>query len=639
MSRIPFSAALILALAVSLPADRDAAAEPDTVPATDPADPADPATHRPSDPMADFRLEEAILAMGAGDFERGLDLSLLVVMSNPKDARAHREAGRAAHALGRFQIAIDHLEAALRLQASQPDPEGRYLLGEAYYAAGRKNEAMRTHDQMRSELSPDTTNWMELLWLARVHARRKQLREADRIYLGLLKRDPSSEEVQIARIEAYTLSRKWKQAEKLLRQFIAGHPNHQRAPEMLAWILEAQEKGGEERKIRSTLAGDPTRAETRLLIDHARALERGGEYRAAISRYEEALNRVDEGGAEIPDELEVRAAVTRLRYRISPETAVAGGSFIDPSGAIHRTRAGVALPASDQVTLALVATGEYVGDGAAPGAMPTGGARVGSVDTSVIAGQGGMIAGSLTLITSYFSFDDRQSSARLGSAFDLRVGQGKPLQLHAMGNLNTPWREAASTLREGGRETGGTAMLYALPFGHRLIFDAGVQRRNMALDPMFEVPATGSQTMLIGGADWVVWAPSTQSVRGQFLDDDLRWGTSYLADSLTLSYRHYEAFTEDDFGGRLDLAERGTIDEVSTVARNTFPDGTFAFEGRAGGGFDWARATRMWRGGISLLVTPLDRMRGSVSYDYANEATSAFTGSRHTAWGALHFDF
>ena len=619
MSRHIMVAALVFALA--LPGNSEVAADP------------------ASAPISDFRLEEALLAMGNGDFQRALDLSLLVVMGNEKDARAHREAGRAAQALGRFQIAIDHLERALQLQGSQPDPEARYLLGEAYYAAGRKQDAVRSHDQVRRELSPDTTNWMELLWLARIHARRKELAAADQIYRSLLVRDPASEEVQIARIEAYTLSNRWADAEKLLREFMVTHPDHDRAPEMLAWILEAQEKGGEERTLRARLAKDPTRAETRLLVDHARALERGGEYRAAMIRYQEALSRVEKDGGEVDDEIAVRDAVTRLRYRISPETSVGGGTFIDPSGAIYRMRAGAGVPAGDQVTLALVAMMEWVGDGAAPGAMRTGGARVGTIDSTVVAGQGGPVAGAFTLSTSYFSFDQGDSRARLGSAFDLRLGQGKPIQFHGVGNFQMPWREAASTLREGGRETGGTAMVYALPFGHRLIFDAGVQRRTMALDPMMDVEATGDQTMAIGGADWVVWAPSTQSVRGQFLDDDLRWGTSYLADSLTLSYRHYEAFTDDEFGGRLDLAERNTIDELSTVVRNTWPDGLFAFEGRAGGGFDWARETRMWRGGLSLLITPLQRLRGSLSYDYTNESTAGFTGERHAAWGSLHLDF
>src|SRR6187401_2293020 len=193
MSRHIIVAALVFAFA--MPGDSEVAADP------------------ASAPISDFRLEEALLAMGNGDFQRALDLSLLVVMGNEKDARAHREAGRAAQALGRFQIAIDHLERAIELQGTQPDPEARYLLGEAYYASGRKQDAIRHHDQVRRELSPDTTNWMELLWLARIHARRNELAAADRIYLSLLERDPSSEEVQIARIEAYTLSNRWADAE------------------------------------------------------------------------------------------------------------------------------------------------------------------------------------------------------------------------------------------------------------------------------------------------------------------------------------------------------------------------------------------------------------------------------------------
>jgi Tfp pilus assembly protein PilF len=617
-----------LALALAFATSAELAAAPDAGEAVEP----------PSDAMADFRLEEAILAMGRGEFERALDLSLLVVMQDPKDARAHREAGRAAHALGRFQIAIDHLERALALQGDQPDPEARYLLGEAYYATGRTRHAIRHHDRTRREVRSDTSNWMELLWLARIHARRDELGEAERIYRGLLRRDPSSVEVQISRIEAYTLAGRWAEAEKLVREFIAGHPDHERAPEMLAWILGAQDKTLEERKLRERLAADPDREGPRLLVDHARALERGGDYRAAISRYEEALSRVDPDSGEV-DEVGVRAAVTRLRLQLTPETTVGAGLFSDPSGSIQRLRAGVGLPVADQVTLAPVASMEWAGSGATPGAMATPGVRVGTLDLSVVAGHAALVAGALTVSTSHFSFDDGDTSTRLGTAFDVRVGQGKPLQLHTTGTISMPWRETAGTMREGGRETGITSTAYALPFGPRVIFDAGVRLRSLSLDPVDEMEdATGSQKMLIGGADWVVWAPSTRAGRGQFLDDDLRWGTAYLADSVTLSYRHYEAFIEDDFGGRLDLSERSTIDEISTVARNSWPDGSFAIEARAGGGRDWARDTRLWRVGSSLLAIPFERFRGSISYDYANESTSGFTGSRHTAWASIHLE-
>ena len=617
---------LLLAAAATAAGYRAAAADPDAEP--------------PTDPVSDLRLEEALLAMDNGEFERALDLALLAVMQNKNDARAHREAGRAAQALGRFQIAIDHLERAVQLesQAGHEDPEARYLLGEAYYVSGRPKDAIRHHDQVRREVSSDTTNWMEMLWLARIHARRRELAAADRIYLSLLKREPASEEVKIARIEAYTLSERWADAEKQLREFMAGHPDNDRAPEMLAWILEAQHKTGEERELRAQLALDPKRAETRVLVDHARALERSGQYRAAITRYQEALTRVEQYGGTI-DEVEVKAAVTRLRYRLTTETAVGGGAFTDPSGSFYRVRGGVAVPASDVITIAMVASVDRAPRDAVPGAMATPGVSVGTFDASVVAGEGNLVAGSLTVSGSYFNFDDGRTSGRVGTGFDLRVGSGKPIQLHTVGTLDMPWRETASTVREGGRETGVTSMAYALPFGPRFILDAGVRLRSLALDPMFDVEATGSQKMLIGGADWVVWAPSTRSVRGQFLDEDLRWGTSYLADSLTLSYRHYEAFINDEFGGRLDLADRATVDDVSAIARNTWPDGLFAFEVRAGGGYDWARDTRLWRAGASLLVTPLDRLRGSLGYDYANESTTGFVGSRHTAWGSLHLDF
>lgn len=590
-----------------------------------------------TDPLADYRLEEALVAMDQGDFQRALDLSLRVVMQDPKDARAHREAGRAAHALGQLQVAVDELERALALGAGEPDPEAHYLAGEAYYVLGRTRDAVRHHDQALREIAPDTTSWMELLWLARIHARRHQLDAADAIYRGLLAREPDSVEVQIARIEAFTLSKRWADAERLLLDFIANHADHARAAEMLAWVLEAQDRLDEERAVRAGLADDPTRVGPQPLLDHARALERSGLYRAAIARYREALAD-DDLDSHPAAELDARAALSRLTHRMSPEVSVAAGTFSDPSGSLYRVRSGAAVPAADQLSLSLVASLDWAAAGSAPGASPAGGVRIGTLDASATAGEGRLVASSLTLSGSWFSFDDAESHGRIGTAFDLRVGEGKRIQLRASGDLNMPWRETASTMREGGRETGATAMAYGLPFGDRVILGAGARLRWLALDPIMEVDATGSQAMLIAGADWVAWAPSYRVTRGQFLDEDLRWGTSVLADSLTLSYRHYEAFTEDDFAGRLVLAERGTIDEVSTVARNTWPDGWFGFEVRGGAGLDRARDTRLWRAGGSLLLTPLERVRGALSYDYAEESATGFAGVRHTALGSIHVD-
>ncbi len=589
-----------------------------------------------TDPMAEFRLEEAVRAMSEGDYQRGLDLCLLVVMTDNEHGRAHREAGRAAHALGRFQIAIDHLERSLELHAMVPDKEVHYLLGEAYYASGRKADAIRQHDEVRRLIKPGTQDRMELLWLARIHARRNELAEADKIYLRLLEQEPMSLEVKVTRIEAYTLSGRWAEAEKQVRALINEHPDYARGEEILAWVLEAQDKTKEERELRARLA-DETHDPQRLLA-HARALERGGEYGLAMSRYEQALHRSDKTG-DVIDEVEVRAAVSRLRYRLTPEAAAGGGIYTDPSGSLQRVSAGVAVPVHDQVTLSLLSSMDWAAGGAVPGAMRTGDVRVTTVEPSVAIGQGGTVSGAFTVSGSHFTFDGQDSSTRLGTQVDARVGEGKVVQLQTQLLLNMPWRETASTMREGGRELGATAVAYALPFGPRLIFDAGVRVRALKLEPIMDVESKGTQTTAVAGVDWVVWAPSTRTFRGQFLDDSLRWPSSYLSDSLTLSYRHYEAFTEDDFGTRLDLAARGTIDEVSAVARNTRPDGFLGFEGRAGAGNDWARDTKLWRVGASLLVTPLETLRGSLAYDYAQESTSGFAGQRHTAWASLHADF
>ena len=410
-----------------------------------------------TDAMAEFRLDEAMRAMAEGEFERGLDLCLLVVMQDHNHGRAHREAGRAAAALGRFQIAIDHLERALELHAMDPDPEAHYLLGEAYYASGRKADGIREHDLVRRMIKPNTQERLELLWIARIHARRQELKEADRIYLDLLKAEPDSLEVKVSRIEAYTLSARWSDAEKQVRELIAGHPDYARGEEILAWVLEAQDKWQEERALRGKLADK--RKDPQLLVAHARSLERSGDYGEAIMRYEEALNRADMDmtDAEI-DEVEIHAAVTRLRHRLTPEAMAGGGVYTDPSGSLQRVSTGIAVPVHDQVSLSLIGSMDWAGGGAVPGAMRTGDVRVGTVDVSAMAGQGGVVSGAFTVSGSYFSFENSDPSARLGTAVDGRVGEGKPIQLQTQLTLNMPWRETASTMREGGRETGAPAV-------------------------------------------------------------------------------------------------------------------------------------------------------------------------------------
>jgi hypothetical protein len=317
--------------------------------------------------------------------------------------------------------------------------------------------------------------------------------------------------------------------------------------------------------------------------------------------------------------------------------AALGGVASDPSGSVRTAGAGVAVPVADYATLAIRASMDQA-DGVMPGGGEVPRVRIGTVDASIASGEGRLVSAALTASGSYTDQGaGSDADARLGGGFDLRVGQGRKLQLQSSGDLDMPWREAASTIREGGRETGVTAHLYALPLGPNLIFDVGTRLRSMELAPQMDVEATGSQKMVFGGADWVAWSRPAQFARGQILDENLRW-TAYMADSLTIGYRRFEAFTRDDFGGRLVLADRDSIDQVSAIARKMVAEGSIGAEARTTAGIDWARDIRLWSAGFSLLITPIERARASITYDYAKESTAGFVGVRHTAWASIHVD-
>lgn len=585
----------------------------------------------PAGSLDELRHAEAQAAMAEGDFYRARQLYLTILIGDPNDATAAREAGRASHALGDFAAAVSELSRAHELSQKAADAELHYLLGEALYAVGRNDEARRIHDLAVGEISPTPTERMQRLWLARIHARRGELPAADALYAAILREQPRDEEALVARIEAHTLCKAWPRAEELTRQFLYARPDHQRGREILAWILEVRGSIDEETILRGDLAEAAAPVDRERTIAHGRSLERARNFHGALVRYRQALAL---GTSSDPA---LKAAIERLENQLSLETAVGGAYRTDPSGSSTEVRVGVAVPISGENAVSLTASYDL----ASASTVATD-ANSATVTTGLLLGHGREVTSALMVSGNYHRMTmagEAVDFAHVGAAAEVRIGTGSRFQLHARADLNMPWREAANTIREGGRYDGLTAHAYALPLGPRLVIDAGVQARRMELEdlmPTMQMDANGRQYLFFGGLDYVLQVDPTHVARGQILDEEMLWPT-YLADSVVLHYRHYEGFTRDDFGERLVLSERNTIDEVGGTVRRTFGR-VLGAELRAGTGYDFARELTMWRAGGALLASPSANTRFTFSYDIANESTDAFVGRRHTGWITFHAD-
>jgi tetratricopeptide (TPR) repeat protein len=577
--------------------------------------------------------QEATDALERGDLAYARHLYQLLLKIDARDPHAHREIGRTSHALGAFEVAVIHLRQADQLARGARDPELHYLLGEALYALGRETEAREAHAAALADIGTTPDGRMETLWLARIHARRGEVQRADELYRSL--RPYSGEpdaELELSRAEAHIFAGNWSGAEDVLRAFLDRVESHRRATDMLGWVLEAQGKLEEETALRGS-AADST-GDFRRLFDHGRALERSHDLRGALHAYQEARALDPDGTAELAP------AIDRMRYRLTTELAAGVVLRRDPTGSASEWRAGAAVTLGSRHALALRASYE-----SATGQAPIADADVASAGLALLVGRGYDVTAAIEVDVDYHAITrhqiesiERASGFDLGSGAEIRTSSDRALQVHARADLNMPWREAANTIREGGRVDGLTAHVYALPLGHRVVIDTGAQVRRLTLRALDgDEEPSASQTLLFGGADLIVWSDPTSTARGQILDEDLLWPT-YLADAVVLSYRHYEAFSEGDLDGRIGLVDHARIDELSATARKALPGGALAFEARGGVGYDSARELRLWRGGGALLFTPWMFARLSLSYDVATESTTGLIGRRHAGWATVHVD-
>src|SRR4051812_40357271 len=113
----------------------------------------------------DALCKDAGEALSRGEFARARSLYEEVSRLDRADARAVREAGRAALAQGDLVYAVDALTRADVLAGHAPDPELHYLCGEALYALGRRDEGRREHVLVERDLGGAPATRQAQLWL------------------------------------------------------------------------------------------------------------------------------------------------------------------------------------------------------------------------------------------------------------------------------------------------------------------------------------------------------------------------------------------------------------------------------------------------------------------------------------------
>lgn len=593
---------------------------------------ADPEVRYVGDPQraATEPRDDAALELAAGRFDTALALYQIAIGRDASDRVALRDGGRAAFALGKHALAADLLGRA-RTVMPRPDAELLYLLGEAQWVLGRNAEAMLTHRRALVFLGPAPTQRIEKLWAARIHARLGDRATADAIYAALSAADPADAEAALARAEMHATARDWAAAERALRGLVAHVPANKRANEMLAWIYEARGQLADELAIREALVGPDADAED--VRDYGRALERAGEWAAALAAYRRA--------AGLPDgrhDLELARALERVENRMSLEIAAGAIGRSDPSATGLGGFAGVALPFGSASHVALTAMHEYATSGSRD--VNSSEVRLAAVmrrsaGTAMLGAKAGVVDTPADAAT----MSEERSLFAPGAFASINSGLlAGHVTLAMEGEAGGLWRESPRAVFEAGRNYGAAGHVYLSALGQRLVVDSGVLARQLRLLADRTVPRA-NQLLAWTGVDALVWSDFANQARGEILDDELQRAT-FSADSAVLSYRHYELFGDTDpmFASRLALSDRASIDELSFTARKVLARGALAMEARGGFGRDWARELWLQRGALAIWFSPTSRSRLSFAFELARESVHALVGERRTGVVNYHVD-
>jgi tetratricopeptide (TPR) repeat protein len=573
---------------------------------------------------------EAAASLARGDFGRARILYDKVSELDRTDAFAVRTAGRAAAALGDFEYAADALRRADLLARHAPDPELHYLRGEALFVLERRAEALREDTLVERELAAMAPTRQSQLWLARVYARRGELARADALYRAIPPAvGPIDVEVSIHRAEAHFLNHDWNGTEQILTELLARSPDQQQAQDMLALTFEASGRLDDELALRAAIAGRATT--DRPVFDYGRALERSADFAAALRTYQRADQLA--GGSDDP---EVTGALRRMAQATSIEVAAAVRGRSDPQATSLGEQIGIARPFGSAHHVVLGAWYEHMTGSA--------GSREGSAGelwTALVLhhrAADAIVGGTLGYLDHRASDGSTISQASWSGFASIRGQPTRHLKFALDGEANALWRETPLTLLERGHVTAATLNVYGIALDERVILDAGAQRRRLVLSGRSGGgdPST-SQSLGWVGCDVVAWVNFARSLEGRVLDDNLL-RPAPLADSVVVSYRHYElrSDSQPEFMDRISMVVRASIDEGSLVARKVLAQDRIGVELRGALGWDHARAVATSRAGVSLLANPTRSSRISLSFDVGAESPNGFRGQIRTGWVSYH---
>lgn len=581
---------------------------------------------RPYDGLQQLLDVEAREAMSRGEFLRAWYLFWRLLQIDPDDVRALREIGRIACAAGALDYGQRTLERVSRMEEG-PDPEIHFLRGQALISLGRRAEGLRVLDRAESELALAPDSRQHSLWRARIYALRGDLEKSEAIYDRLRSEDPSPDaqkDVALLDIEAHIFATDWRGAERRLHSFLERWPDNRRARAMLAWVLENRGKVAEEVKVRSGLASEPSDEPAQAYVDLGRAHERAMELGQALDAY----RRAQKMGIESVDD-----DIGRLELRLSPEVAAGAVLRRDPTGDIDGLFTGAAVPFGGRWRVAAAARRESVG------ADPTM-SLSGDPTTMIAASALGVhqLSWGDEIALGATAWDSEPAGTQLGARALYSSSQARRWHVEVSGTANAPWNESAATLREGGTLDAVELQAYAVPFWSRLVLIGGGRFSRFGISDSTGGFEHANQEFGAAGLDFVLHSSYGRLARAQVFND--QWtAPSLQAQSIVLSYRHYEQSTDSPFGPRLLLVDRSRLDELSGRAQLVVDDGGWlSVAAVAGAGYDSIRSLWQWRAGGQILFSPLARARLSLSYELTSETVTGFTGRRHEGKLSLHVD-
>ncbi|MGH9868509.1 MAG: tetratricopeptide repeat protein [Candidatus Polarisedimenticolia bacterium] len=428
-------------------------------------------------------------------------------------------------------------------------------------------------------------------------------------------------------------ARAFERAAIVLRNLLSVDPDDRRAMELLAFALESAGDLDGEREVRSTLAA-AFPGDARIQADYGRVLERSGDERGALTAYLHARSL----SPDTPDR-ELDTAIDRMKGRRAVEVNTPVVVLADPDATASRLQAGAAVPFGSLHHLTALA--------ARSDAEATGSTDATAADylalSCVLRHRSGAwmsVGPSLHVISPQ---GEPRKDVGIGGEIAGRSRLGPWFEFHASGRIQTPWDEAAVTLLHGGRTTGAEGHVYAHVFDRRLLLMAGARQRRLSIldaDPNSTDRLEASQSLLVVGADVVLWRKPGVAVRGEMLDEALV-APRALSSAVTLGYRHYavSARSTPEFDALIALEPRNAVDEASATAAIASPRGRVGLELRGGLARDTEREARMWRAGGSLIWAPRASIRFELSYEEASDTVTGIVGQRHVGSFSCHVDF